>query len=161
MEADPLYVDSDLARSVKDLKEKRKLCVAFLRPPLFFCRQRGPKVFTPPPSLFTKYSLPAFLEARGLVKQHIESFDYFINTELKIIMKANDTLQWKSGSTAEFTWKYLDITVGKPSVRQDGDEVVVSPHVCRLRDKEVPTGSCAPARRAGGRFPQGAWPRWL
>ena len=33
--------------------------------------------------------LPAFLQARGLVKQHIESFDYFFDTELRNIVEAN------------------------------------------------------------------------
>ena len=33
--------------------------------------------------------LPSFLQARGLVKQHIESFDYFLDNELRSIMEAN------------------------------------------------------------------------
>nr|KAG5700245.1 hypothetical protein BaRGS_007618 [Batillaria attramentaria] len=34
--------------------------------------------------------LPAFLKVKGLVKQHIDSFNYFINVELKKIVKANE-----------------------------------------------------------------------
>lgn len=34
--------------------------------------------------------LPAFLQVRGLVKQHIDSFNYFINHEIKKIVKANE-----------------------------------------------------------------------
>jgi DNA-directed RNA polymerase III subunit RPC2 len=34
--------------------------------------------------------LPAFLKVKGLVKQHIDSFNYFIEVELKKIMKANE-----------------------------------------------------------------------
>lgn len=34
--------------------------------------------------------LPAFLQVRGLVKQHIDSFNYFINDEIKKIVKANE-----------------------------------------------------------------------
>ena len=34
--------------------------------------------------------LPAFLQTKGLVKQHIDSFNYFINTDIKNIVKAND-----------------------------------------------------------------------
>lgn len=34
--------------------------------------------------------LPAFLQVRGLVKQHIESFNYFINHDIQKIMKANE-----------------------------------------------------------------------
>ena len=33
--------------------------------------------------------MPAFLETKGLVKQHIDSFNYFINVEIKNIVKAN------------------------------------------------------------------------
>lgn len=34
--------------------------------------------------------LPAFLRIRGLVKQHIDSFNYLINHEIKKIVKANE-----------------------------------------------------------------------
>ena len=33
--------------------------------------------------------LPSFLKVRGLVKQHIDSFNFFIEHEMKEIMKAN------------------------------------------------------------------------
>ena len=34
--------------------------------------------------------LPAFLKLRGLAKQHVQSFDYFINHDIKKIVKAKD-----------------------------------------------------------------------
>lgn len=34
--------------------------------------------------------LPAFLKVKGLVKQHIDSFNYFVDVELKKIVKANE-----------------------------------------------------------------------
>lgn len=34
--------------------------------------------------------LPAFLKVKGLVKQHIDSFNYFINVDLRKIIKANE-----------------------------------------------------------------------
>jgi DNA-directed RNA polymerase III subunit RPC2 len=34
--------------------------------------------------------VPAFLKVKGLVKQHIDSFNYFINVEIKKIVKANE-----------------------------------------------------------------------
>ena len=34
--------------------------------------------------------LPAFLKVRGLVKQHIDSFNYLINVEIKKLLKANE-----------------------------------------------------------------------
>jgi len=33
--------------------------------------------------------LPAFLQLRGLVKQHIDSYNYFLTVELKQILMAN------------------------------------------------------------------------
>jgi len=33
--------------------------------------------------------LPAFLKVKGLIKQHIDSFDYFIEVDLKNIVRAN------------------------------------------------------------------------
>ena len=40
--------------------------------------------------------LPAFLKMKGLVRQHIESFNYFIETDIKKILKANAKV-WGSG----------------------------------------------------------------
>lgn len=34
--------------------------------------------------------VPAFLKVKGLVKQHIDSFNYFINVEIKKIVDANN-----------------------------------------------------------------------
>lgn len=34
--------------------------------------------------------LPAFLKVKGLVKQHIDSFNYFVDIDLKKIVKANE-----------------------------------------------------------------------
>lgn len=34
--------------------------------------------------------VPAFLKIKGLVKQHIDSFNYFINVEIKKIVDANN-----------------------------------------------------------------------
>uniref|UniRef100_A0A672R237 DNA-directed RNA polymerase subunit beta n=1 Tax=Sinocyclocheilus grahami TaxID=75366 RepID=A0A672R237_SINGR len=77
--------------------------------------------------------LPAFLKVKGLVKQHIDSFNYFINVEIKKIMKANE----KITSDADPMWylKYLNIYVGMPDVEESFYVTrPVSPHECRLRD---------------------------
>ncbi|XP_048688146.1 DNA-directed RNA polymerase III subunit RPC2 isoform X3 [Caretta caretta] len=77
--------------------------------------------------------LPAFLKVKGLVKQHIDSFNYFINVEIKKIMKANE----KVTSDADPMWylKYLNIYVGIPDVEESFNVTrPVSPHECRLRD---------------------------
>uniref|UniRef100_T1J8E2 DNA-directed RNA polymerase subunit beta n=1 Tax=Strigamia maritima TaxID=126957 RepID=T1J8E2_STRMM len=77
--------------------------------------------------------LPAFLKVKGLVKQHTDSFNHFINVELKNILKANAKVTCESD--AIFYLKYTAINVGKPTVDEGFDIVKgVTPHECRLRD---------------------------
>ncbi|KAH9922304.1 beta and beta-prime subunits of DNA dependent RNA-polymerase [Epithele typhae] len=65
--------------------------------------------------------LPAFLKVKGLVKQHIDSFNYFVDVT--------------SDVDPRFWLKYTDIVVGFPD-RTDADAIdkSVTPHECRLRD---------------------------
>lgn len=76
--------------------------------------------------------LPAFLKSRGLVRQHIESFNHFINTEIKQIMLANQMVTCECDPN--FYLKYTDIHVGKPSVEEDLTISNVTPNECRLRE---------------------------
>ena len=77
--------------------------------------------------------LPAFLKVKGLVKQHIDSFNYFINHEIKKIMKANEFVH--SDADPMFYLKYMSISVGKPDVEESFNVTKpVAPHECRLRD---------------------------
>ena len=83
--------------------------------------------------------LPAFLKVKGLVKQHIDSFNFFVEVELKKIIKANQKVL--SDVDPSFYIKYTDIYVGKPS-RMDEDPIgpksahtsTITPNECRLRD---------------------------
>lgn len=77
--------------------------------------------------------LPSFLKVKGLVKQHIDSFNYFVNIDIKDIVKANDKIT--SDADPNFYMKYLNIYVGMPDV-EEGFNITkpVSPHECRLRD---------------------------
>ncbi|XP_014210449.1 DNA-directed RNA polymerase III subunit RPC2 [Copidosoma floridanum] len=77
--------------------------------------------------------VPAFLKGKGLVKQHIDSFNYFINVEIKKIIKANEKIF--SDVDPMFYLKYLNISIGTPDV-EEGFSVSRSttPHECRLRD---------------------------
>lgn len=36
--------------------------------------------------------MAAFLKGKGLVKQHVDSYNYFINKEIKNIVKANEKI---------------------------------------------------------------------
>ncbi|KAI6215909.1 DNA-directed RNA polymerase [Aphelenchoides besseyi] len=77
---------------------------------------------------------PYYLKTRGLVKQHIASFDYFINTDIKKIVAANREV--RSDASSQFYLKYLDIYVDQPS-SEEGFGISnsrISPHECRLRD---------------------------
>ena len=54
--------------------------------------QEDPDLLTKPiKRVEEKYELlPAFLKVRGLVKQHIDSFNYLVNHEIKKIVRAKD-----------------------------------------------------------------------
>ncbi|CAO3628618.1 unnamed protein product [Cunninghamella echinulata] len=69
--------------------------------------------------------LPAFLQVKGLVKQHIDSFNYFVNVDLRKLLKPMKKLPQT----------YTGIRVGSPE-RTDADVANRSytPHECRLRD---------------------------
>nr|CAD1831044.1 unnamed protein product [Ananas comosus var. bracteatus] len=80
-------------------------------------------------------SAPAGLPegVRGLVKQHIDSFNYFINHEMKKIMKANDLLV--AHHDPNIYLRYTNIYVESPSVEVDRVSEELKPHFCRLSDR--------------------------
>ena len=79
--------------------------------------------------------VPAFLKVRGLVKQHIDSFNYFINVDIKNMVKAKSNYMIKCDSDASFYMKYKDIYIGKPSIEEDYNPTrLLTPHECRVRD---------------------------
>ncbi|KAK8389706.1 hypothetical protein O3P69_009002 [Scylla paramamosain] len=94
-----------------------------------------PSVLSEPvKSIEDKWKLvPAFLRVKGLVKQHIDSFNYFINVDIKNIVKANSKVT--SDVDPLFYVKYMDVRVGKPSI-EEGMNIAneTAPHECRLRD---------------------------
>jgi len=80
--------------------------------------------------------LPAFLRVKGLVKQHIDSFDYFTNVELKKIVQAN-SLVVSDANPSKYI-EFTDIRIGLPNRIEDDihghRESNVTPNECRLRD---------------------------
>lgn len=78
--------------------------------------------------------LPAYLQLKGLVKQHTDSFNHFIDYGLKKVMKANAEVRCE----ADPNWylKYTDITVGKPDIDEGvlTGSKLTTPNECRLRD---------------------------
>ncbi|EUD64425.1 DNA-directed RNA polymerase III subunit RPC2 [Plasmodium inui San Antonio 1] len=78
--------------------------------------------------------LPAYLKVKGLVKQHIESYNYFIKQEIKTIMNATTNKILKSDIDEHFYVEFLDIFVGRPSVEENMIETNLTPQICRQRD---------------------------
>lgn len=77
--------------------------------------------------------LPAFLKVKGLVKQHIDSFNYFVDADIKNIVKANNKVT--SDVDPRFWLKYADIHVGFPDRHEmSAIDKRVTPNECRLRD---------------------------
>ena len=92
-----------------------------------------PDLLKPIKSLSEKWKLlPAFLQARGLVQQHIESFDIFLAQDLRNIVEANAEVTCDTDS--KWFLRYTNIHVASPSVHEDMADYAVTPHDCRLRD---------------------------
>eukprot|EP00258_Populus_trichocarpa_P025911 XP_024441930.1 DNA-directed RNA polymerase III subunit 2 isoform X2 [Populus trichocarpa] len=76
--------------------------------------------------------LPEFLKGRGLVKQHLDSFNYFINIGIKKIVRANDRIV--STVDPSLYLRFTDVKIGKPSMVVDAISEQITPHMCRLSD---------------------------
>ena len=79
--------------------------------------------------------LPHFLRMRGLMRQHIDSFDHFINVDIKQIVAARSNFEVRSEADPKFFLQYTDIYAGEPSLDEDHYQMnTVTPFQCRLRD---------------------------
>ncbi|KAJ1652703.1 DNA-directed RNA polymerase III complex subunit Rpc2 [Dispira simplex] len=97
---------------------------------------RKPKGLTDPiPTAADKWELlPAYLRVKGLVKQHLDSFNHFVNVDIQKIVAANAKIT--SDIDYSFYLKFCNIYVDRPD-RADGSMVQskpITPHECRLRD---------------------------
>lgn len=77
--------------------------------------------------------IPAFLKVRGLVKEHIDSFNYFIDYGIHKIVEANKRLVCRH--SASIYLEYKKIYVGRPSISVDYVKEQLTPHMCRLSDR--------------------------
>ncbi|KAF1990566.1 beta and beta-prime subunits of DNA dependent RNA-polymerase [Aulographum hederae CBS 113979] len=78
--------------------------------------------------------LPAFLKVKGLIKQHIDSYNFFVDFDLKDIVRANSRVV--SSVDPHYFVEFLDIRVLMPN-RPDEDNdrpSTITPNECRLRD---------------------------
>nr|POF01436.1 dna-directed rna polymerase iii subunit rpc2 [Quercus suber] len=80
--------------------------------------------------------LPAFLRVKGLVKQHLDSYNYFTDIALKEIVRQNAFIA--SETNKDKFIRFTDIRVGKPDRASEAGqgyvESTVTPNECRLRD---------------------------
>ncbi|KAJ1340991.1 hypothetical protein BSLG_004464 [Batrachochytrium salamandrivorans] len=98
-------------------------------------RYEGKKLTDPINTAEDKWRLlPAFLQTKGLVKQHLDSFNYFLETEIKLIVQANAKVD--SDIDPHFFLRFLDIRIKPPQAEdiQKGVSYELTPHECRLRD---------------------------
>lgn len=63
--------------------------------------------------------LPHFLRMRGLMKQHIDSFNHFINVDIKQIIAAKSNCEVRSENDPKFFLRYTNIYVGEPMLEED------------------------------------------
>lgn len=63
--------------------------------------------------------LPHFLRMRGLMRQHIDSFDNFINVEIKKIVAAKSNFEVRSEADPKFFLRYTDIYIGTPNIEEE------------------------------------------
>ncbi|XP_022166831.1 DNA-directed RNA polymerase III subunit RPC2 [Myzus persicae] len=86
-----------------------------------------------------EFLVKEYLETRGLYSHHINSFNAFIDSDLKKIIQQNHAV--RSDADPNFYLHFKNVTVGHPQV-DDGFNVTrnVTPQECRLRDLTY----CAP-----------------
>jgi DNA-directed RNA polymerase III subunit RPC2 len=69
------------------------------------------------------------------MKQHIASFDYFVQTEIKKVVAAAPNHTVRSEVDPNFYLTYTDVYVGSPSIEEDAfTSTAATPFECRLRD---------------------------
>ncbi|KAG5022454.1 hypothetical protein JHK85_018796 [Glycine max] len=85
--------------------------------------------------------LPEFLKVRGLVKQHLDSFNYFVRTDIKKIVRANDLIV--ASRYPHIYLRFLNVGIGKPSIMIDEVTEDLTPQTCRLSDLTYAAPICA------------------
>ncbi|AED95209.1 unnamed protein product [Arabidopsis thaliana] len=91
------------------------------------------KLSAPIKSTADKFQLvPEFLKVRGLVKQHLDSFNYFINVGIHKIVKANSRIT--STVDPSIYLRFKKVRVGEPSIINVNTVENINPHMCRLAD---------------------------
>ena len=75
-----------------------------------------------------------FLAAEPVVRQHIRSFDYFVDVELPAIVRLNGLVT--SDASPSWFLRYVDVRVGEAGVREHvGVLWPLTPHICRTCER--------------------------
>jgi len=73
--------------------------------------------------------LPHFLRMRGLMRQHIDSFNNFLKVEIKNIVAARSNHEVRSDADPKFYLRYTDIYVGEPNVEEESFVTTNGAHI--------------------------------
>ncbi|CAN1173031.1 DNA-directed RNA polymerase III subunit 2 [Linum perenne] len=91
------------------------------------------KLAAPIKTAVDKFQLvPEFLKVRGLVKEHLSSFNYFVNVGIKKIVRANDRIV--SEMNPNIYIRFKDVRIGMPTEVRNNFSEPLAPHTCRLSD---------------------------
>jgi DNA-directed RNA polymerase III subunit RPC2 len=79
--------------------------------------------------------LPYFLQLRSILRQHIDSFDHFVEVEMKEIVASPSACEIRSDHDPKFYLRYEACWVGEPSIDEESYSMIrATPFQCRLRD---------------------------
>ncbi|KAL7066634.1 DNA-directed RNA polymerase, beta subunit family protein [Cryptosporidium serpentis] len=93
------------------------------------------RLLKPVDSLIEKWRiLPHFLKTEGLVKHHIESYNYFVTVDIRNIIRAHSNRFIKSDVDPSFFIEFLDARVGIPKLEENMVTIDLTPMMCRMRD---------------------------
>ena len=79
--------------------------------------------------------LPYFLQLRSILRQHIDSFDHFVDVDMKEIVSSPSACEIRSDHDPKFYLRYEACWVGEPSIEEESYSMLrATPFQCRLRD---------------------------
>ena len=82
------------------------------------------------------------METRGLAIQHIESYNYFVTTEIKQIVMAQSNRVITSDVDLKWRAEYTDVYFREPCYQDLSSTKTTSPQMCRIRDMTYQAAIC-------------------
>jgi DNA-directed RNA polymerase III subunit RPC2 len=74
------------------------------------------------------------VQVRGLVKQQIDSFNFFVERAMRDIVMADGNRRLTCDADPDWFLQYTAVRVGRPMASVNYVDKPLSPHECRLRD---------------------------